>query len=110
MEDRLFALQQFQAAHDRSGTAHHSQTEARRHSVLDDGQRTPILVRTDGARFGLHCLEAVKALGEKNISPSLSPRGKHQMAGSFIRSRTGPSSRVSTEPVQINNYCPTNSY
>jgi len=25
------------------------------------------------------------------------------MAGSFIRSRTGPSSRVSTEPVQINN-------
>jgi len=25
------------------------------------------------------------------------------MAGSFIRSRTGPSSRVSTEQVQINN-------
>ena len=42
MEDRLFALQQFQAAHDRSGTAHHSQTEALRRSVLDDGQRTPI--------------------------------------------------------------------
>jgi hypothetical protein len=74
MEDRLFALQQFQAAHDRSGTAHHSQTEARRRSVLDDGQRTPILVRTGGARFGLHCLEAVKALGEKISSASLSPR------------------------------------
>src|SRR5213595_2228321 len=40
-------------------------------SMLDKGQRTPILVRADGARFvlveGLHRLEAAKALGEKTI-------------------------------------------
>jgi sulfiredoxin len=40
-------------------------------SMLKDGQRTPILVRPDGARFvlveGLHRLEAAKALGEATI-------------------------------------------
>jgi sulfiredoxin len=40
-------------------------------SMLDKGQETPILVRSDGARFvlveGLHRLEAAKALGEKTI-------------------------------------------
>jgi ParB-like chromosome segregation protein Spo0J len=40
-------------------------------SMLDRGQETPILVRSDGARFvlveGLHRLEAAKALGEKTI-------------------------------------------
>ena len=40
-------------------------------SMLQDGQQTPILVRSDGARFvlveGLHRLEAAKALGEATI-------------------------------------------
>jgi ParB-like chromosome segregation protein Spo0J len=40
-------------------------------SMLDKGQETPILVRSDGVRFvlveGLHRLEAAKALGEKTI-------------------------------------------
>ncbi len=40
-------------------------------SMLEKGQETPILVRSDGARFvlveGLHRLEAAKALGEKTI-------------------------------------------
>ncbi len=40
-------------------------------SMLEDGQRTPILVRRDGARLvlveGLHRLEACKALGEDTI-------------------------------------------
>jgi sulfiredoxin len=40
-------------------------------SMLDIGQQTPILVRSDGARFvlveGLHRLEAAKALGETTI-------------------------------------------
>ncbi len=40
-------------------------------SMLADGQKTPILVRADGARFvlveGLHRLEAAKALGEQTI-------------------------------------------
>jgi len=41
------------------------------HSMLTEGQQTPILVRADGARFvlveGLHRLEAAKALGEATI-------------------------------------------
>lgn len=40
-------------------------------SMLEIGQRTPILVRPDGERFvlveGLHRLEACKALGETTI-------------------------------------------
>jgi len=40
-------------------------------SILEKGQRTPILVRADGAGFvlveGLHRLEAAKALGEKTV-------------------------------------------
>ena len=35
-------------------------------SMLDQGQKTPILVRADGAE-GLHRLEAAKALGEETI-------------------------------------------
>ena len=45
--------------------------------MLDIGQRTPILVRADGARFvlveGLHRLEAAKALGDRRL-----PRGSAQ--------------------------------
>jgi sulfiredoxin len=40
-------------------------------SLLEVGQKTPILVRRDGERFvlveGLHRLEACKALGEEMI-------------------------------------------
>jgi ParB-like chromosome segregation protein Spo0J len=40
-------------------------------SMLEEGQRTAILVREDGERFvlveGLHRLEACKALGEETI-------------------------------------------
>jgi sulfiredoxin len=50
-------------------------------SMLDKGQETPILVRTDGARFvlveGLHRLEAAKALGEKTIFCYLVDARKH---------------------------------
>jgi len=50
-------------------------------SMLDDGQRTPILVRADGERFvlveGLHRLEAATALGEKTIVGFLVAARKH---------------------------------
>jgi sulfiredoxin len=40
-------------------------------SMLDKGQETQIMVRSDGARFvlveGLHRLEAAKALGKKPV-------------------------------------------
>jgi ParB-like chromosome segregation protein Spo0J len=40
-------------------------------SMIDEGQRTPIMVREDGKRYvlieGLHRLEACKLLGEETI-------------------------------------------
>ena len=39
--------------------------------MIEEGQRTPIMVREDGKRYvlveGLHRLEACKALGEETI-------------------------------------------
>lgn len=50
-------------------------------SMLEEGQKTPILVRQDGARFvlveGLHRLEAAKALGERTIVGYLVQARKH---------------------------------
>jgi sulfiredoxin len=44
-------------------------------SMLEEGQRTPILVRPDRARYvlveGLHRLEACRALGEETIEGHL---------------------------------------
>ncbi|WP_366555837.1 ParB N-terminal domain-containing protein [Aquibaculum sediminis] len=41
-------------------------------SILEEGQKTPILVRRDGQRFvlveGVHRLEACRALGESTIT------------------------------------------
>ena len=50
-------------------------------SILQVGQRTPILVRRDGDRFvlveGLHRLEACKRLGETTIFGYLVEARKH---------------------------------
>ena len=50
-------------------------------SMLELGQRTPIMVRQDGERFvlveGLHRLEACKLLGEQTIQGVLVQARKH---------------------------------
>jgi ParB-like chromosome segregation protein Spo0J len=50
-------------------------------NILEEGQATPIQVRTDGDRFvlveGLHRLEAMKALGETTIDGYLVQARKH---------------------------------
>jgi sulfiredoxin len=50
-------------------------------SILQNGQTTPIQVRADGDRFvlveGLHRLEAMKALGEKDVAGYLVQARKH---------------------------------
>jgi len=50
-------------------------------SILQDGQKIPILVREDGDRFvlveGLHRLEACKLLGETTIIGHLVDARKH---------------------------------
>ena len=49
--------------------------------MLQNGQKSPILVRRDGDRFvlveGLHRLEACKALGEETILGYLVQSAKH---------------------------------
>ena len=49
--------------------------------MLQNGQKSPILVRRDGDRFvlveGLHRLEACKALGEETILGYLVQASKH---------------------------------
>ena len=49
--------------------------------ILQNGQKSPILVRRDGNRFvlveGLHRLEACKALGEETILGYLVQAAKH---------------------------------
>ncbi len=50
-------------------------------SILQDGLRTPILVRRDGQRFvlveGLHRLEACRKLGEQTIFGFLVQARRH---------------------------------
>jgi sulfiredoxin len=50
-------------------------------NILENGQKTPILVRRDGDRFvlveGLHRLEACKALGETTVASYLVQAVKH---------------------------------
>jgi ParB-like chromosome segregation protein Spo0J len=50
-------------------------------AILQEGQRTPILVRRDGERFvlveGLHRLEACKKLGETTIFGFLVQARRH---------------------------------
>ena len=49
--------------------------------IMENGQKSPILVRRDGDRFvlveGLHRLEACKALGEETIVGYLVQAPKH---------------------------------
>ncbi|MGE0281573.1 MAG: ParB N-terminal domain-containing protein [Rhizobiaceae bacterium] len=49
--------------------------------ILENGQKTPIQVRLDGARYvlveGLHRLEAVKWLGEATIKSYLVQAKRH---------------------------------
>ena len=50
-------------------------------SIMENGQKTPILVRQDGERFvlieGLHRLEACKALGEETIAGVIVQARRH---------------------------------
>ena len=50
-------------------------------SILEEGQRTPIMVREDGKRYvlieGLHRLEACKLLGEETIKGLLVQARRH---------------------------------
>ena len=71
LEERRFNTADIYVPAKRRRTLNPKTVEDIAESMLEEGQRTPILVREDGARFvlveGFHRLEACKALGEKTI-------------------------------------------
>ena len=81
MKRETFAITDIYVPTKRRTTVEQKRVDEIAASMLDDGQRTPILVRADGARFvlveGLHRLEAAKALGEKTIIGFLVNARKH---------------------------------
>jgi len=50
-------------------------------AIMEEGQKSPIMVRRDGTRYvlveGLHRLEACRALGEDSITAILVQARKH---------------------------------
>ena len=71
LKRETFAIADIYVPIKRRATLEQKRVDAIAASMLDEGQKTPIMVRSDGARFvlveGLHRLEAAKALGEKTI-------------------------------------------
>ena len=71
MDHEIFRLEDTYVPVKRRRTLKPATVDEIAESMLEDGQRTPILVRRDGDRLvlleGLHRLEACKALGEETI-------------------------------------------
>ena len=82
MKRETFAVDTIYVRVGRRTTLDPKRVEEIAHSMLADGQKTPILVRPDGARFvlveGLHRLEAAKAFGNGPSSASASTPGSTQ--------------------------------
>src|ERR1700689_4218846 len=71
MKREIFALTDIYVPVKRRATLEQKRVDELAASMLENGQQMPILVRPDGARFGLvegwPRLEAAKALGERTI-------------------------------------------
>ena len=81
MKRQSFAIDKIYVPAKRRGTLNPTTVDEIAESILQSGQRTPILVRRDGDRFvlveGLHRLEACKKLGETTIFGYLVDARKH---------------------------------
>lgn len=71
MEDQIFSIADIYVPAKRRKMIDPAVVKEIAESMLEEGQRTPIMVRRDGDRFvlveGLQRLEACKALGEETI-------------------------------------------
>lgn len=71
MESQTYRIADIYVPARRRGDVDPKVVEDLAESILEEGQRTPILLRPDGERYvlveGLHRLEACKALGEETI-------------------------------------------
>ena len=71
MKNQTFRIDEIYVPAKRRRTLDQEKVNAIAESMLEEGQRTPILVRHDDERFvlveGLHRLEACRSLGEETI-------------------------------------------
>ncbi len=71
MDDQTFRIDNIYVPVKRRRTLDQAKVDTIAESMLEEGQRSPILVRPDGERLvlveGLHRLEACRALGEETI-------------------------------------------
>ncbi len=71
MDDLVFKIDEIYVPVKRQKTLDPATVAKIAESMLEHGQKTPIMVRRDGARWvlveGLHRLEACKSLGEPTI-------------------------------------------
>ncbi len=71
LEERTFKTADIYVPAKRRRTLNPKTVKEIAESMIEEGQRTPIMLREDGARFvlveGFHRLEACKALGEETI-------------------------------------------
>ncbi len=71
LEERTFKTADIYVPAKRRRTLNPKTVEEIAESMIEEGQRTPIMLREDGARYvlveGFHRLEACKARGEETI-------------------------------------------
>ena len=81
MKRESFAIEKIYVPVKYRGTLKQETVDALAASILEEGQKTPILVRSDGNRLvlveGLHRLEACRALGETTIVGYMVQARKH---------------------------------
>jgi ParB-like chromosome segregation protein Spo0J len=81
MQDKTFKIADIYVPVKRRKTLDDKTVQELARSILEQGQRLPILVRRDGDRLvlveGLHRLEACKALGEETIVGLLVQARRH---------------------------------
>lgn len=71
LEKKTFPIEKIYVPTKRAKTLDPDKVLALANDILENGQTTPIRLRSDGERFvlieGLHRLEAMRALGEETI-------------------------------------------
>lgn len=81
MKDEKIRIEEIYVPAKRRTTLNPETVEQLAAAILEEGQKSPILVRHDGKRYvlveGLHRLEACKALGEETVLGNLVQARKH---------------------------------
>ena len=81
MKSQVFSIASIYVPVKRRATLDSTKVQTIAESIMETGQKTPILVRKDGERFvlveGLHRLEACRSLGEETVLGYLVEARRH---------------------------------